>query len=84
MSELQLSDGLAQELEKAFGRNNWTLAEIDKLCKGNTLAQHLKVMLGTAAIQDLPPAEPVEEPKIEPTVVGLGEFEVNYGETIAS
>lgn len=84
MSELELSVGLARKLEKAFGRNDWTLAEIDKLCEGNTLAQHRKVMLGTAAIQDLPPAKPVEEPKNEPTIVELGEFEVNYDETIAS
>ena len=84
MSELELSVGLARKLEKAFSRNDWTLADVDKLCQGDTLAQHRKVLLGTAVIQDLPPAKPVGEPKNEPTIIELGEFEVNYDETIAS
>ena len=71
MSELELSVGLAHKLEKAFGRNDWTLADVDKLCQGDTLAQHRKVLLGTAVIQDLPPAKPVGEPKNEPTVIEL-------------
>ena len=84
MSELELSLGLARKLEKAFGRNNWTLADVDRLCQGDTLAQHRKVLLGTAVIQDLPPAAPVEQPKDEPTIIEIGEVEVNYDETIAS
>lgn len=39
MSELLLDVGLAQKLKQAFGRNDWTLAEIDELCEGNTLAR---------------------------------------------
>ena len=83
MSKLELSVGLAVKLEKAFGRNDWTLSEIDKLCEGNTLARHRRVMLGTAAIQDLPPAEPVVKPKDEPTIIELGEFEFDYDQSIA-
>jgi hypothetical protein len=50
MSELVLPVGLAHKLETAFNRNGWTLAEVDKLCEGDVLAQHRKVLLGHAAI----------------------------------
>jgi len=39
MSEFLLDVGLAQKLKQAFGRNGWDLAEIDKLCEGDTLAR---------------------------------------------
>ena len=39
MSDFLLDVGLAQKLKQAFGRNGWDLAEIDKLCEGDTLAR---------------------------------------------
>ena len=66
--------------EVGWGRDEWA-----KLAHNRDLMRDFrKVLLGTAAIQDLPPAKPVEEPKIEPTIVELGEFEANYDESIAS
>ncbi len=51
MSEFLLDVGLAQKLKQAFGRNGWDLAEIDKLCEGDTLAR-VRTFLknGTAAL----------------------------------
>ena len=66
--------------EAGWGRDEWA-----KLAHNRDLMRDFrKVLLGTAAIQDLPPAKPVEEPKIEPTIIELGEFEANYDETIAA
>lgn len=39
MSELVLDVGLAKKLKDAFGRSGWTVAEIDGLCEGDTLAR---------------------------------------------
>jgi len=48
--KLEMSVGQAHKLEMAFGRNNWTNAEIEKLCEGAVLAEHLKVVRGHARI----------------------------------
>lgn len=37
MSGLSLDVGLALKLKQAFERNNWTLQEIDQLCRGDML-----------------------------------------------
>jgi len=53
MSELVLSVGLAQKIETACNRNNLTLADVDKLCEGDTLGR-FKVWLkngGAALVQ---------------------------------
>lgn len=39
MSELMLSVGLAHKFETACNRNRLTLADVDKLCEGDTLAR---------------------------------------------
>ncbi|HEY4511012.1 MAG TPA: hypothetical protein VJG29_01415, partial [Candidatus Paceibacterota bacterium] len=54
MGELVLDVGLAAKLKVAFGRNGWNVAQIDRLCEGETLGQFRKVLLGTASIIDNP------------------------------
>ncbi len=53
MSQLTLSVGLAHKFEIACSRNGLTLADVDRLCEGDILAQFRKVLLGHAAITPL-------------------------------
>jgi len=78
-SEFGKDHGLIHEAVVTGRKAGWGADEWAKLAHHEGLMRDVrKVLLGTAAIQDLPPAEPVEEPKIEPTIVELGELEVDY------
>ncbi|MDP3645911.1 MAG: hypothetical protein Q8R25_02390 [bacterium] len=52
MSDIVLGVGLAHKLETACSRNDVTLADVDKMCEGDTLAQFRQVLLGNAVIID--------------------------------
>ena len=48
--KFEMSTGQAHEVAMAFGRNDWTNEEIKALCKGTTLADVRRVLLGHAVI----------------------------------
>lgn len=49
--EFKMSTGQAHELALAFGRNNWSNAEVKKLCEGDFLAKILPVVRGLAEVK---------------------------------
>ena len=52
MSDMVLGVGLAHKFETACNRNNVTLADVDRMCGGDMLAQFRQVTLGNAFIID--------------------------------
>ena len=83
-SEFGKDHGLIHEAVVTGRKAGWGADEWAKLAHNEGLMLDIRgVLLGTASIQPLAPTESVEEPKIEPTVIELGEFTVNYDETMA-
>ena len=66
-NEFVLRPGLCCQLESAFERNGYTVAEVNELTKGNTLGEFLKVLRGNAEIKAVEHLIDCDSPPVIPS-----------------